>query len=258
MSSNTFTIQPAPVDQPPVRWRFGDLLLVALATIGFGALALLLLQVPGLLGSTALRDAFTARPLVASMFVGGLVYLLAALATYLVIVRRGRGSWREIGFRAPPLLPLLLTPLIFVAQMTLIAVANLVLMQAIGQFENPQIAALTDPNGFSWINFAFVFVVGAILAPIVEEVLFRGLLYQWLRARSGVVVAVLASGALFSVVHVVPVLLPALFLVGVLLAVVFEYTRSLWIVIALHFMQNALAICALFLIQAYPQLLPQT
>lgn len=258
MSTNTFTLQPSPVDQPPVRWRFGDLLLVALATIGFGALALLLLQIPGLLGSTVLRDAFTARPLVASMFAGGLVYLLAALATYVVIVRRRLGSWREIGFRAPPLLPLLLTPLIFVAQMTLVAVANLLLMQAIGQFDNPQIGALTDPNGFSWVNFAFVFFVGAILAPIVEELLFRGLLYQWLRARTNVVVAVVASGAIFSAAHVIPVLLPALFLVGVVLAVVFEWTRSLWVVIALHFMQNALAISALFLIQAFPQLLPQT
>jgi membrane protease YdiL (CAAX protease family) len=53
-------------------------------------------------------------------------------------------------------------------------------------------------------------------------------------------------------------LIPALFAVGVILALVFEWTKSLWITITLHFFQNALGISVIFLLQAFPELLPQT
>jgi membrane protease YdiL (CAAX protease family) len=142
--------------------------------------------------------------------------------------------------------------------MTALIITNLVIVTFVGEFENPQVAALTDPSGFSWVNFGLVFFVGAILAPIVEELVFRGLLYQWLRERAGVAAAVLLSAALFAVVHFIPLLIPALFAVGVILALVFEWTKSLWITITLHFFQNALGISVIFLLQAFPELLPQT
>lgn len=245
---------PAPSKHSVVRWTLADLVLVVALVVALGAALVLLLRVPGLVDALGLRD----QTLIVGMVLGGLVYGLFVVATYLVIVRRGRGSWREIGFRRPPLLPLLLTPLLFVAQMTALVTINLILTRIIGQFENPQIAALTDPGGFSWLNFAAVFLVGAVVAPIVEELIFRGLIYQWLRARSNVVVAVLVSAAIFSVAHVEPVLMPALFGVGLVLALAFEWSRSLWITILLHFFQNALAISIFFFVQANPQLLPQT
>jgi hypothetical protein len=191
------------------------------------------------------------------MIAGALVYGLSVVATYAVIVRRARGSWREIGFRTPPLLSMLLTPVLFIGQMTALIVVNVILLSLVGEFENPQVEALTDPAGFSWLNFGFVFAVGAIIAPIVEELLFRGLLYQWLRGRAGIAVAVIASAALFSVVHFIPLLMPALFAVGVILALAFEWSKSLWVTITLHFMQNALGITGIFLVQAFPELLRQ-
>lgn len=259
MSTESLAFQPpAPAPAPRgVRWTFVDLLLVAALTLGLGGLALLIVRLLGQLGLIDLSAALASRPLVFGMAAGGLIYLLAVLATGLVIVRRGRGSWREIGFRAPPLLPLLLIPALFVAQMTALIIVNAIVTLALGQFENPQVGALTDPRGFSWANFAAVFFVGAIVAPIVEELLFRGLLYQWLRSRMHVGVAVLASAAIFSAAHVLPILFPALFAVGLVLTLVFEWSRSLWITIALHFLQNALGISAIFYLQANPQLLPQ-
>ena len=241
--------------QPGVRWTFRDLALTGLLTIGLSAALVLAIVLPRLLGVES--DLLANRALVMSMTVGGLVYLLAVVATYIVIVRRKRGSWREIGFRMPPLLGVLLAPMIFVGQLLALALVNGLLRLIIGDFENPQIEALTDPNGFSWLNFAVVFTVGAIIAPIVEEMLFRGLLYQWLRSHTSVVVAIIASGAIFSVVHVYPVILLPLFVVGVVLAAVFEWTQSLWITILLHFFQNAMAISIFFVLQANPNLLPQ-
>jgi uncharacterized protein len=258
MNSETIPASPAAPPRAPinVRWTVGDLLLVAAVAALLGVGVLLSFRLLASLGLTALRDLATEQPLAGAMVAGGMLYGLFALAVYLVVVRRGRGSWQELGFRAPSLLVLLLTPLIFPIQLMLAGLANFVVQNIAGTFENPQIAALIDPDGFSWLNFALVFVVAAVIAPIVEELLFRGLLYQWLRARLGIAVAVVLSAAIFSVVHVIPLLFPALFLIGIVLALAFEYGRSLWVSIALHFFQNAFAVCVIFFIQANPQLIP--
>lgn len=257
MNIESFAYQPPP-PRDGVRWTLIDMILIAALTVALGALLVIVLRVAGLNSLIGLSNLLRDYPLVISLGAAGLIYGLAVVATYLVIVRRGRGSWAELGFRAPPLLPMLLTPLIFAAQMTVLLVINLSVMLVIGEFENPQVAELTDPRGFTWLNFAVAFFVVAIVAPIVEELLFRGLLYQWLRARTNVFIAVPVAAAIFSAVHVIPVLLPALFAVGLVLTLAYEWSRSLWVTITLHFFQNGLAICLFFFIQANPQLLPQT
>lgn len=245
-----------------VRWTLSDLLGVLVLSLASVAGLLLVLRVPAWFGSDAVRAWTQQRPLLFGMLVGGLVYALVMGATALVIVRRGRGSWRAIGFRAPPLLPLLLTPLIFTGQLLALLLVNALMLLLLGRFENPQIDALTDPGGFAWSNFFAVFVVGALIAPMVEETVFRGLLYQWLRQCVGSGAAVLLSAALFALAHyldprMLP-LLPALFVVGTILALAFEWARSLWVPIALHAMQNALGICVIFFLQAHPELLRGT
>jgi membrane protease YdiL (CAAX protease family) len=69
-----------------------------------------------------------------------------------------------------------------------------------------------------------------------------------------IVVAVVISAAIFSAAHVIPLLFPALFVVGIILAVVYEFSGSLWNSILLHSIQNTLATTLIFLLLAYPQL----
>jgi membrane protease YdiL (CAAX protease family) len=237
-----------------VRWTFLDLIAVALLTLVLGSLGLGTLRAA--LGSAGIA-ALQTQPLLTNMGLGAIVYSLALLVTLVWIVLRGRGSWREIGFRRTSPWWLLLVFGMFILQFVGVAIVNLIVQTVVGAFENPQIAALSDPRGFSWLNFLAVFTVGAIIAPIVEEVIFRGLLYQWLRSRAGVVVAVLASAAIFGAAHVIPLLFPSLFVVGLILALAFEFSQSLWVTIALHMLQNGLAIIVLFAIQASGIPLPQ-
>lgn len=253
---------PPPADIPPdqreqVRWTLLDLALVGTLTIGLGLAVLLILSLATRLGIADLRIFFDQRPVLAVVTSVAILDTLAVLATALVIVARRRGSWREIGFRTPPLVPLLLTPVLFVAQMMLIAVINLTILAVTGQFDNPQRDLFNDPSGFSWLNFGLAFVAGAIIAPIVEELVFRGLLYQWLRTRTNVTVGVIVSAAIFSAIHGIPIAFPALFSVGIVLAVAFEWSRSLWVPITLHFLQNATVISLIFFAQANPSLFPQ-
>ncbi len=246
-----------PAQQTEVRWTLLDLVLVAVLTAALGLLGLLLVRLTTTLGMGDLRSFFDQRPVVAVVTSVAVVDLLAVLAIAMVIVARRRGSWREIGFRAPPLVPLLLTPAIFFTQTVLIAIINLTILTLTGEFNNPQRDLFTDPSGFSWLNFGLAFFAGAIVAPVVEELVFRGLLYQWLRMRTNVTVGVIVSAAIFSAIHGIPIVFPALFMVGIVLAVAFEWSKSLWVPITLHFFQNATVISLLFFAQANPSLFPQ-
>ncbi len=66
-----------------------------------------------------------------------------------------------------------------------------------------------------------------VAAPLGEETLFRGFLYRGLRTRLSVWPAALLSGVVFGLVHGYWLLIPALFVVGSGLALVYERRSSL-------------------------------
>lgn len=83
-------------------------------------------------------------------------------------------------------------------------------------------------------SFAFLAVAAAA-----EEALFRGYAFQALVQGIGVWPAVLGSSALFALLHgnnpnVTPVALANIFLAGVMLAVAYLRTRSLWFATGVH------------------------
>jgi membrane protease YdiL (CAAX protease family) len=82
----------------------------------------------------------------------------------------------------------------------------------------------------------------ALLAPLTEELLFRGAFYPWLRKRTPVWVAAATSALVFAAVHLIPPLLPVLFAFGVLAALVRERTGSTLNTFAMHAGQNVLGL----------------
>lgn len=97
-----------------------------------------------------------------------------------------------------------------------------------------------------WFNYVAVFLAAAVIAPIAEEIMFRGFLYRLLRKRLPTWAAVPISAAFFAVLHGIPPLIPMLFFLGVVFALVVEHTRSLYCSIILHAVQNSVALLALF------------
>jgi uncharacterized protein len=84
-------------------------------------------------------------------------------------------------------------------------------------------------------------VVGVLVAPLVEELFFRGfLLHRWAR-RWGTPTAVVASSALFAVLHGEWI---GHFLFGVAMAALYLRTGRLWMPIAAHAINNG--VVALF------------
>ena len=93
-------------------------------------------------------------------------------------------------------------------------------------------------------------VAGAMViavAPVVEEVFFRGFLYGALRSRLGIWLAAGINGALFAVIHYsfesveALLLVPPLALLGFLFCLVYERTGSLLPVIGMHAFNNTVA-----------------
>jgi CAAX protease family protein len=84
-----------------------------------------------------------------------------------------------------------------------------------------------------------VFVIG--VAPPVEEFFFRGFVYQSLRNRIGIGGAAVVSGLIFGAIHLKPDFLVPLAILGILLALLFQKTNSLWPCILVHALNNAIA-----------------
>lgn len=89
------------------------------------------------------------------------------------------------------------------------------------------------------------------LAPLVEELLFRGVLLSSLIPRCGIPLAALLSAGAFAAIHL-PGLrwqwyaLPELLLLGLALAWLRLHYRSLWPSVLAHGTNNALALAVLF------------
>jgi membrane protease YdiL (CAAX protease family) len=83
-------------------------------------------------------------------------------------------------------------------------------------------------------------LLGVVAAPIGEEFLFRGLLYRGMRVRWGVSVGAIGSALIFAVLHVSPLAIAGIFLIGVLLALAYERSGSLATPILMHAVNNGL------------------
>ncbi len=103
-------------------------------------------------------------------------------------------------------------------------------------------------------GFIFAFVVVAIVAPVAEEIFFRGFMYAGLRKSMGVVGAMLVSSVFFTALHLSVGLFIPIFALGLLLAWLYEYTGSLYPGILLHAANNGLALLLLLVLQSMGQL----
>ena len=101
--------------------------------------------------------------------------------------------------------------------------------------------------GDSLVNALVVIMLVTVIAPLGEELFFRGFFYGALRNWRGPLLAALLSGALFGLVHVgsapIGYLVPLAFF-GIGLCLLYEWTGSLYPPIALHALNNSIALGA--------------
>ena len=102
----------------------------------------------------------------------------------------------------------------------------------------------------------WLFLVGAVIAPLVEEIFFRGFLFQGFRQKYGWLPALLLSSAIFAAAHLDPVAFIPTFILGCVLAFVYHRSNSVWPGIIFHAAINSFSLCAVYLISQYPGIIP--
>jgi uncharacterized protein len=232
---------PHPVREPPppteVPWRWLDVLWVILLLFAGGAAMLIGgATVARLLGLGEGEGLIS--PLGAVL--GSSIYLLLIAGVYLFAARRA--GWAALGFRQASLLDYLLVAPLFIVGMILLALTNALVFVLTGTTENPQVDALSGGNPLTLNQLIFLLFLVAVLAPIAEELLFRGMIYPLLRRRLPAVAAIALNALLFALVHFIPPLVPGLFIIGAILAYLRERSGSIWPCILYHFIQNSIAL----------------
>ena len=84
----------------------------------------------------------------------------------------------------------------------------------------------------------------AVLAPLVEELVFRGLLYGWLAGRWGRTVGWIVSSLAFAAAHTEPAHIILVFPLGLLFGWLRQRTDSLLPSLVAHIANNSLALVA--------------
>ena len=115
---------------------------------------------------------------------------------------------------------------------------------------NIQLQSIFSPPSWFWELFNKIFesdygIYGAILkvvilAPIIEELIFRGVIMHGLMRNYSKLTAVLVSALLFALFHLNPWQFPATFILGILLGIVMLRTRNIYLCILGHAINNGL------------------
>lgn len=165
---------------------------------------------------------------------------LAFLLPLVLIFAWRRISWKHLGFGKFDWNTLGLGCGLLIASYVVIIIHNLILM-ALG----------IDTQGEAILKFfenlespVWFFFVGAVLAPIVEEMFFRGFLFQGFRQKYGWITAMLLSSVIFAAAHLDLVALIPTFILGCVLAYIYHRSNSVWPGVILHFLVNAFGLCA--------------
>jgi membrane protease YdiL (CAAX protease family) len=90
-----------------------------------------------------------------------------------------------------------------------------------------------------------VILMAVVVAPMAEEIIFRGYFYGVIRRFGGRIPALLTSSLLFAAIHVHLPSMLGLGLLAMVLCLLYERTGSLWATMTMHAAFNATTIAAL-------------
>ncbi len=242
---NVVAFPPLPAASPPRRVRFLDL--VAFALVLGGGIFVASIAAMAWLGLDRMQAAMAGGgtgDAGALMVATALCFGVALPAIGIAVARHGRAAPGLLGFA--PVHPgwlwraalMVLALSVFLDQVVLRILTAIFgdLKMSVGDM----VAAMTTDTPQALLA---VLLIGG-LAPLVEELVFRGLVWGWLTGRWGVRVAIPVSSGLFALAHVEPLHVALVFPIGLLLGWLRWRTGSIWPPIAAHVANNAFAVIA--------------
>ena len=94
----------------------------------------------------------------------------------------------------------------------------------------------------------WLLLAGIVVAPVVEELFFRGFLYAGLSQRYSWRRAAVISSALFALIHLQPLAIPPIFILGYIFAYLYRRSGSIWPAVVMHVATNSLGLGAAYLL----------
>ena len=130
------------------------------------------------------------------------------------------------------------TPLIYLITIILLLFVGLLNQYLLTNFFDIEIKPQEILEKFKELENSFeisIFIIGsAVVAPIYEELLFRGIIFPKLIQKTNFAIALLLSSLIFAVLHFhLSALLP-LFVLSIILSITYLYTSTIWASISLH------------------------
>lgn len=233
-----------PPPAPPGLWTTpvrGRAALSALAwVLAYGASLVVVL-----LGLVTARTLGAGRPdtaLLALVVLAGTA-VAALLAVRIHLLRRRGLGWADVGIRPPDRSPWHLAwqiPAVMAAGVTASMIVLIPLGAGAESTGEEADAAIADLAAGGPMFAALGLMTVAVLIPVAEEVVFRGIVLPALRARLRAVAGITLAGAVFAAVHLLPPALPYLLVVGISLCAMAEWYRSIVPGIVLHGVNNAI------------------
>ena len=226
---------PEKATQPP--WSLGDIVICVVGGVVFGFVVLFMVGV--VLGSIFGRP----RDSVLYLLSGGTIYLFVGLFIWLRLVKNRGVGWREIGFvRVRPVALILMIPLTLALLISTALIAELTHQLLNDVPDAADQLSVSSSDDVSALDLFCLLTVVAVIGPVIEEIVFRGLLQPYLKARRGVGLALVITSLAFAAIHFIPALLAVFFVMGLAFGLVAEKSRSLYPAILLHSLNNAVSV----------------
>lgn len=179
--------------------------------------------------------------LYAGTLMGLTIAIILLSGVYLIALRPKQLSWSEVGVKPFNVKDWKII-IIYSVVLLVGAVIIVVLTSFIGNsWENSKTEAMQQNATFFTILIAFI--SAAIISPVYEELFYRGFLYRWLRTRIGFTGALLLSSLIFTIIHIPTYnVMPVNFFSGILFALAYERTNSIWPSVLIHGLTNGIMV----------------
>ncbi len=224
---------------PPLGWSVKDVI--------WGGVLGTVLFVVVVVGAAILEIALPATDLgyLRSLFVA-LAEAVFIIPVWVFALRRPAVLWRDLGLRGFQPLPGCATAAGFLCLSLSVNLLWGLVLQWQGWPGQPDVLPIF---GQGPLGLALALVGTVLVAPLAEELFFRGFAFPPLRRRLGLWLAIAVDAALFTALHFTPTVFPPLFVLGALFCLLYQYTGSLWPGVILHASVNALSVFATYVLR---------
>lgn len=182
--------------------------------------------------------------------VAAAVYALTLLIAIGIpwILRRRKTTLVDIGLtRLPSWMDILLSPAGLVIYLLASALLIAIFSAVMPGFDTSQAQEVGFQNLSGQTEYLLAFLTLIVIAPVAEEILFRGYLFGKLKQYVPVWAAIIATSILFGAAHGQWNVAIDTFALSIIMCSLREVTGSIWAGILLHMMKNGIAFYFLFI-----------